>query len=51
MTPKQVLGGHDYPNYKEQELALKDVMEQTFQTKLSYQDIQQLIDMKVFGME
>ncbi len=50
MTPKQVLGGHDYPNYKEQELALKDVMEQTFQTKLSYQDIQQLIDMKVFGM-
>ena len=51
MTPKQVSGGHDYPNYKEQELALKDVMEQTFQTKLSYQDIQQLIDMKVFGME
>lgn len=51
MMPKQIRGGHDYPNYKEQELALKRVMEQAFNTKLSYQDIQKLIDMKVFGEE
>ena len=51
MTPKQVLGGHDYPNYKEQELELKALMEQEFHTSLCYQDIQQLIDMKVFGIQ
>lgn len=49
MIPRNVGGGHDYPNYKEQELALKDVMEEAFHTKMSYADIQQLIDMKVFG--
>lgn len=49
MTPKQIRGGHDYPNYKEQELALKAVMEQTFQTQISYEQMQGLIDMKVFG--
>ncbi len=47
MTPKQVLGGHDYPNYKGQELALKEVMEGEFHTELTYEQIQQLIDMKV----
>lgn len=51
MTPKQVLGGYDYPNYKEQELELKALMEQEFYTSLCYQDIQQLIDMKVFGIQ
>ena len=51
MTPKQVLGGHDYPNYKEQELELKALQEQEFHTSLCYQDIQQLIDMKVFGIQ
>lgn len=50
MTPQQVMGGHDYPVYKEQELAFLDVMNKEFQTNLSYEDIQQLIDMKVFGM-
>lgn len=49
MTPRNVGGGHDYPNYKEQELALKAVMEQNFNVSLSYEDIQRLIDMKVFG--
>ena len=49
MVPRNVRCGHDYPNYKEQELALRDVMEQEFQTAISYEMIQQLIDLKVFG--
>ena len=49
MTPKNVGGGHNYPVYKEQELALKDVMEREFNTTLSYEMIQQIIDLKVFG--
>ena len=51
MTPMQVLGGHEYPVYKEQEMAFRDVMNEAFQADLSYEDIQRLIDMKVFGME
>lgn len=49
MTPYNVGGGHDYPVYKEQELALKEVMEKEFQVEMTLQDIQMLIDAKVFG--
>lgn len=49
MTPKNIGGGHEYPVYKEQEEALKDVLEREFQTKLTMEQVQALIHMKVFG--
>lgn len=49
MTPKNVGGSHEYPIYKEQELALKEVMEREFHVEMTLEDIQTLIDAKVFG--
>lgn len=49
MTPKNVRGGHDYPVYKEQEITLKEVMEREFNVTMTLEDIQTIIDMKVFG--
>lgn len=51
MTPRNVGGGHSYPIYREQELALKEVMEQEFHVTMTLEDIQKIIDMKVFGEE
>ena len=45
------MAGHDYPVYKEQEIALKDVLEAEFNVKMELKDVQNLIDMKVFGIE
>ena len=49
MTPQNVSGGHDYPIYREQENALKGVMEREFNVTMTLEDIQAIIDMKVFG--
>ena len=51
MTPEKAVAGHDYPVYKEQEIALKDVLEAEFNVKMELKDVQNLIDMKVFGIE
>ena len=47
MTPKQVGSSHDYPFYKEQIIALKEVMEQEFQTELTVEQMEELIHAKV----
>ncbi len=47
MTPKNVGSSHDYPFYNEQMKSLKEVMEQEFQTKLSDEMMEQLIEMKI----
>lgn len=49
MTPKQVGSSHDYPFYKEQMQGLKEVMEQEFQTTLTDEMMEMLIEAKVFG--
>lgn len=49
MIPQNVGGGHDYPIYEEQELALKDVFEAEFNVQMSLTDMQKIIDMKIFG--
>lgn len=46
MTPRMVIT-HDYPFYKDQTQGLKEVMEAEFQTKLSDEMMEQLIEMKV----
>lgn len=47
MTPKNVGSSHDYPFYKEQIQGLKVVMEEEFGQELSYEMMEQLIEMKV----
>lgn len=47
MTPRNISWGHEYPIYKEQELALKEVMEREFNVQLTLEDVQMLIDAKV----
>ena len=49
MVPNNIGGGHEYPVYKEQEMSLKEVLEEEFHVKMELTDVQNLIDMKVFG--
>lgn len=49
MTPKNMGSSHDYPFYKEQMLGLKEVMEQEFSTSLTEEQMELLIQAKVFG--
>lgn len=49
MTPQNIGSSHDYPFYKEQMAGLKEVMEKEFQTELSDEMMEMIIDMKVFG--
>ena len=48
MIPINKGGGHNYPVYEEQEVALKEIMEQEFNVKMTLADIQKIIDLKVF---
>ena len=47
MIPINKGGGHNYPVYEEQEVALKEIMEQEFNVKMTLADIQKIIDLKV----
>lgn len=47
MTPIQRSSSHDYPFYRKQEQALKEVIENEFHTQLSDQDFNQLLSMKL----
>lgn len=49
MTPINRNGGHDYPFYKFQDMALKEVVEKEFGLELTIEDIRKLIDEKTFG--
>ncbi len=49
MTPKNVGASHDYPFYKEQIKGLKDVMEKEFNTTLTDEQMDYIINAKVFG--
>lgn len=47
MTPINRSSSHDYPFYKKQEAALKEVIENEFHTTLSDSDFNQLLAMKL----
>ncbi|MDD6193871.1 MAG: LicD family protein [Lachnospiraceae bacterium] len=49
MTPRNAGSSHDYPFYKEQMIGLKEVMEAEFQTKLTDEQMEMLINAKLFG--
>lgn len=49
MTPVNTGASHDYPFYKEQTESLKEVMEREFQTTLSEDMMEQIIEMKIMG--
>ncbi len=50
MTPKNVGASHEYPFYKEQREGLKEVMEKEFNTALSDEMMDELIEMKIRGV-
>ena len=47
MTPVKGASSHDYPFYKEQELCLKEEVEKEFNTQVTYEQVRELISMKV----
>ena len=47
MTPIQRSSSHDYPFYKKQENALKDVIEQQFNIHITDDDFQELLKQKI----
>ena len=47
MTPKQCSSSHDYPFYKKQEKALKDVIEKEYNTTLTDEDFNALLEEKL----
>ena len=49
MIPRNVESSHEYPFYREQMLGLKKVMEKEFQTELSDEQMEMLIEMRVVG--
>lgn len=49
MVPKNLGASHEYPFYKEQIVGLKEMMEQEFHTKLTDEQMEMLIQAKVFG--
>lgn len=48
MIPRNVGASHEYPFYREQIQGLKEIMEKEFQTQLSDEQMEELINMKVF---
>ena len=49
MVPKNVGASHDYPFYKEQMQGLKYMMENEFDTQISDEQMEALIELKVLG--
>ena len=47
MTPVQGFSSHDYPFYRGQEQALKEVIEKEFNTHITEKDLDELISAKI----
>ena len=47
MTPLQNPSSHDYPFYKGQEQALKEIIEKEFNTHITEKDLDELISAKI----
>lgn len=48
MIPRNIGASHEYPFYKEQIQGLKKVMEEEFHIQLTDEQMEQMIELKIF---